>query len=368
MTTTGSWVMHRRIDGDYQLGGCMTTEGHAKAGKIDVHHHVLPPGYLAALDRRGLRHAGGGDIPFPEWDPEAAIEAMDRYGIQAAVASVASPGVWFGDAGLARSLARRCNEHLAGLVESHPGRFGAFASLPLPDTDGAVAEAAYALDTLGCDGVVLLGSVADRFLGDSEFDELMQELNRRKAVAFIHPHGHSSSRTLGLGFAGALFEFPVDTTRAVLNLVLSGTLERYPDIRWIVAHAGGAVPFLAWRFALADQHPMYQLRAPQGVLAYLRRLYFETALSPSPYAMKPVLDLAGPGHILFGSDYPWAPAPAVAAQVAQFERLPVFDPAVREAVARTNALALFPGLARRIAATSSWASDTPPPAITGTDG
>jgi predicted TIM-barrel fold metal-dependent hydrolase len=317
--------------------------------KIDVHQHVFPPEYLAALERMGVQEEGGG-IPFPHWSAAAAIETMDRFGIQAGVVSVSSPGVWFGDVAVARDLARLCNEYLAGLVREHPTRFGAFASLPLPDTGAAVAEAVYALDTLGCDGVNLLASVADRFLGDPEFEELMQELNRRKAVAFIHPNLHSTSQKLGLEIPGTLFEFIADTTRAVLNLVLSGTLERYPDIRWILSHAGGAVPFLAWRWTLAEHVPAFKAKVPKGVLTYLRRLYYDTTLSPSPYAMKPVMDLAGPSQILFGSDFPYAPPPVIAAEVEGLERLDVFDAVTRRAMEEANALALFPRLAAALPA------------------
>ena len=312
--------------------------------KIDVHHHVFPPEYLAALKRLGSKQEGGG-IPFPDWSVDMAIETMDRSGIQTAVASIGSPGVWFGDAAAARDLARLCNEYLVGLVKKYPGRFGSFATLPLPDTGAAIDEAVYALDTLRCDGINLLASVADRFLGDPEFEELMQELNRRKAVVFVHPNVHTTSRKLGLGFPEALFEFIADTTRAVLNLALSGTLERYPDIRWILSHAGGAVPFLAWRWTLADHDPHFGKRVPRGVLAYLRRLYYDTALSPSPYAMKPVMDLAGPTQIVFGSDYPYAAPNVVAAEVRELDGLDVFDAVTRPAMEETNALALFPRLA-----------------------
>jgi predicted TIM-barrel fold metal-dependent hydrolase len=175
--------------------------------RIDLHHHVFPPEYLAAIDRLGLTEAGGGGVAFLDWSPSASIEMMDRHGIQTPVVSVASPGVYFGDARFARDLARRCNEYSAGLVREHPERFGFFASVPLPATDDAIAEAAYALDTLKCDGLVLMGSVADRFLGDPEFEEFMRESDRRKTVVFTHPNVYSSSRQLGLKFPAALFEF-----------------------------------------------------------------------------------------------------------------------------------------------------------------
>jgi hypothetical protein len=194
--------------------------------RIDTHHHLFPPKYLATIEQHSVKAEGGG-IAFPEWSPAASLEIMDRYGIQTAILSVSSPGVYFGGA----KLARICNDYGAELVRNYPERFGYFASVPLPATGDAVAEAAYAYDTLNCDGIVLLGDVGDRFLGDPEFEELMQELNRRNAVVFVHPNVHSTSRQLGLKFPEALFEFLADTTRAVLNLTLSGTLERNPNIR-----------------------------------------------------------------------------------------------------------------------------------------
>jgi 6-methylsalicylate decarboxylase len=308
--------------------------------RIDVHHHAFPPEYLAATERLGLK-AGGG-IAFPDWSPTASIEIMDKHGIGAAILSLASPGVYFGDAVAARDLARGCNEYMASLVRERPDRFGFFAHVPLPSTSDAINETAHAFDTLKCDGIGLLGDVDDRFLGNPEFDELMQELDRRKAVVFIHPNVHSSSKQLGLKFPAALFEFLADTTRAVLNLALSGTLHRYREVRWILSHAGGAVACHAWRWALADRSPLVQKNAPNGVLSYLRQLYFDTALSPSPFAMKPVLDLAGPGHVLFGSDFPYVHGDVLDYEVEQLDELDVFDPPAREAMTNGNALKLFP--------------------------
>lgn len=316
--------------------------------RIDVHHHVFPPDYVAAMDRLGLKEAGG--VAFPDWSRAASIEMMDRQGIQTAIVSISSPGVYFGDAKFARDLARRCNEYSAELLRERPDRFGFFASVPLPAVDDAIAEAAYALDTLKCDGLVLMGSVADRFLGDSEFEQFMKELDSRKSVVFIHPNVHSSSSQLGLKFPTALFEFLADTTRAVLNLTLSGTLERYPNIRWILAHAGGAIPSQAWRWAVADHFPIVKENAPKGVLTYIRRLYFDTALSPSRCAMRPVLDLAGPKHIVFGSDFPYVNGDVLDFEIQQLDQLDVFDEATRSMVATQNVLELFPRLARKTAA------------------
>jgi predicted TIM-barrel fold metal-dependent hydrolase len=166
-----------------------------------------------------------------------------------------------------------------------------------------------------------------------------------KTVVFIHPNVHSSSRQLGLKFLAALFEFLADTTRAVLNLALGGTLHHYPNIRWILSHAGGAIPSHAWRWALADHSPIVSENAPKGVLTYIRQLYFDTALSPSRYAMRPVLDLAGPKHIVFGSDFPYVHGEVLDFEVEQFDQLDVFDEATKSLVAKQNALELFPRFA-----------------------
>src|SRR5262245_9890346 len=312
--------------------------------RIDTHHHVFPPEYLKALDRLGLREAGGGDVAFPDWSPEASIAMMDRYAVATAMVSISSPGVFFGDVRSASDLARICNEYMAQLAHKYPGRFGVLASVPLPDVKAAVAEAVYALDELRCDGIVSLGSVADKFLGDPQFEPFIQELNRRNAVVFIHPNVHSTSRQLGLKFPAALFEFLADTTRCALNLSLSGTLHRYPNIRWILAHAGGAVACHAWRWALADRTSVVKANAPDGVLSYIRRLYFDTALSPSCYAMRPVMDLAGPDHVLFGSDFPYVHGDVLDFEIRQLDELDVFDDAAREAMLRTNKMELFPQL------------------------
>ena len=163
--------------------------------RIDVHHHVLPPEYVAALARFGV--SGGGGVAFPRWDAASTLEMMDRQGIATAVTSVSAPGVHFGDDGAARSLARRCNELSARLVADHPTRFGAFAVLTLPDVKGALLELEHALDVLGLDGVVLLASQSDgRYLGDPLFDDLLAELDRRAAVVLVHPAVPKSSESL----------------------------------------------------------------------------------------------------------------------------------------------------------------------------
>lgn len=314
-------------------------------GRIDVHHHLIPPAFVQAMRDAGISMVAG--APLPAWTPEASIRVMDDNGIAVALTSLSAPGVYFGDIDKACRLARECNEYAREIGERHRGRFGSFAVLPMPSPEHACREAVYALDTLGADGIVLLGSTEGRFLGDPSFEELMAELDRRSAVVFVHPNLHASSVAISgdLDTPGWLLEFLCDTTRAATNLILKGVLERYPRIRWILAHAGGFLPYVAWRLSLSNLLPQYRDVAPQGFLTYARRFWYDTALSPSPYALAALRELVEPSHILFGSDYPFAPAPVTALQTKQLAELRQLDAATTAGVDRAHALALFPRLA-----------------------
>jgi predicted TIM-barrel fold metal-dependent hydrolase len=313
------------------------------ARRIDVHHHVIPPVVAKAMSLHGVTKVAGADLP--RWTARASIRTMDLYGVQTAVTSLSAPGVYFGDLAEACELARASNEFSARTALDHPGRFGWFAVLPMPFTAQACAEAVHALDVLHADGVVLLGSTEGVFLGDPRLDELMAELDRRAAVVFVHPNLHKTSTELDLATPGYLVEFLCDTTRAATNLILTGTLERYPRIRWILAHAGGFLPYIAWRLSLANDQLKLAKTVPKGMLHHIRSFYFDTALSPSLYAMAALRELVDPSHILFGSDYPFAPARAVGMQVKALESLRVFDPGDLAGINRDHALALFPRLA-----------------------
>lgn len=313
------------------------------ARRIDVHHHVIPPAVAKAMNRHGVTKVGGADLP--RWSVRASIGTMDLYGVQAAITSLSAPGVYFGDLGEACDLARVSNEFSAQMAQDHPGRFGWFAVLPMPFTAEACAEAVHALDVLKADGVVLLGSTEGVFLGDPRLEELMAELDRRQAVVFVHPNLHKTSTELDLATPGYLVEFLCDTTRAATNLILTGALERYPRIRWILAHAGGFLPYIAWRLSLANDQLKLAKTLPKGMLNSIRSFYFDTALSPSPVVMAALRELVDPSHILFGSDYPFAPARAVGMQVKALEASRVFDAQIRAGIDREHALALFPRLA-----------------------
>lgn len=322
----------------------------ARLQRIDVHHHIIPERYASALDDAGYAQVAG--VDRPPWSAELSLEVMDKHGIEMAIGSISAPGVHLGDDAKAANLARVCNEAAAELISQHPSRFGGFAVLPLPYVDGALSELEYALDTLGLDGVVLLASQSDgRYLGDPAFDELLAELDRRGTVTFIHPAIPASLPHIRVDIPVFAMEFTFDTTRAAFNLVYSGALERYPNIRFILSHAGGTVPYLAWRFGLLWlQDPKLAERAPKGGMHYLQQLYYDTALSANPHGLRSLCELVGPDRILFGSDYPFAPEPITGVTVEGVRTFDGFDEPAREQVERSNALRLLPSAARRVGA------------------
>ena len=310
--------------------------------RIDVHHHILPPDYVAEVggERIGALILAG---RVPEWSPQHSIDAMDRNGIATAISSISSPGLWFGDRDQTKALCRHCNDFAATIREGHPGRFGVFASLPLPDVDASLAEIAYALDDLKAYGIGLLTSYDDRYPGDPDFAPVFDELNRRGAVVYFHPTNAPCNQCQP-EIPAATLDFPFDTTRAIVSLLFSGTFTRCPDIRFIFSHAGGTVPFLAERIARLAARPEHKATLPNGVLPELARQFYDTALSANELAFASLLTLVAPEQVLFGSDYPFAPEATMTATVQGLAALGL-EPAVLQGIERDNALALFPHLA-----------------------
>lgn len=321
----------------------------SKPDRIDVHHHIVPPNYAALLRDKGIQPGG---IPLPDWGVRSASRLLRRNGIASAILSVSTQGVWFGDVPEARHWARRVNEYAAGIVADDPRRWGFFATLTLPDVNGAIAEATHALDVLGADGVVLLANNAGLYLGDPEFDQLLAFLHERKAVVFVHPGELPAEPVPGIPTFTA--DFLLDTTRAVTSLILSGAMERYDGIRWILAHAGGFVPYISHRILLTTlrEEPKWKLatlalnrrKAVEERMQVFRRFWFDIALSSTPAAFPSLLAVADPSRILYGSDFPFAPAAAVKYMRAEYEDIDL-DPTLRAGIDRRNAEALFPRLA-----------------------
>lgn len=312
------------------------------ASRIDVHHHVLPEFYREAQIAAGF--TGTAYRGFPDWSVEDSLALMDAHRIRSAILSYTTPGIWFGDAAQTRDLARRCNDLLAGLAGDHPERFGGFAMLPLPDIDASLAEIGRALDELGLDGVTLLTSVDERYVGHPDFEPVYAELDRRGAVAFIHPTYPPGTEARGWDIPRQMIDFPFETTRAAGNLVLNGVMERMPGIRFILSHAGGTLPFLAHRIAIFDYLPRFRESCPEGAMAYVKRFWFDTALSGDAVPLAALESIADPARILFGTDYPYVTGEVVAKETAGFDGWDGFDDGARAAIDRANAEALFPRL------------------------
>ncbi|WP_030620327.1 amidohydrolase family protein [Streptomyces fulvoviolaceus] len=312
----------------------MTTAPH----RVDVHQHIVPPFYRDLLTKAGIADAGGRALP--DWSPEAALELMDLLGTATAIVSVSTPGTGFlTEPGEAAALARQLNGFSASLTAEHPGRFGYFATLPMPDAAASAAEAARALDELGADGVTLLANNQGTYLGAGGQDELWRTLDERGAVVFVHPADLPAPAVDGIPPFAA--DFLLDTTRAAYLLVRNGIVRTYPNIRFILSHAGGFVPYASHRMAAAIAGDTG--RSPLDTLDDFRGFYFDTALSSSPAALPTLLAFARPGHVLFGSDWPFAPTPA--GQYFAVGLDTEVAPGTLQSVNRTNAEALFPLLA-----------------------
>lgn len=305
----------------------MITADAAPNWRVDVHHHVVPPEYQDS------------SMPIKIPGTEAQLRSMDTWKIRSAITSL-TPRVVLKNLHRLREVARSCNEFQARMMQAHPSRFGSFALLPLPDVDDALKELTYALDTLHLDGVGLFSSVNDRYLGDPLFAPVFDELNRRKAVVFIHPTHCEAPEHTRLHAPPFVVEYMFDTTRAVVNLVFSGTLKRCPDIRFILAHGGGTVPFLAQRISMLEGHR--QAKNVRDVIPTLRALYYEIASTTAGYALRSLQELVHPTHILWGSDLPFVYGERLQEEVDHWEAYNGFDATGRSAVEQQNALRLFP--------------------------
>lgn len=278
--------------------------------RIDVHAHFVPDFYHELALAAGIQHPDG--MPaWPQWSKAAALATMDRLHIQTAMLSISSPGLFLGEEADFSQLARQVNDAGAALVRAHPTRFGLFASLPLPDMAAALAEVRYAYDTLRTDGIVLLTNYQGTYLGDPRLDLLLAELDKRRAVVFLHPTAPFGPSSLTLGYPVPLLEFMFETTRAVTHLLLQRVPARYPGIRWIVPHAGAALPVLLDRVAGLAAAMQLNAPSPAELLAAFRSFYFDLAGTPLPHTLPALRTLADPAHLLYGSDYCFEAEPLV---------------------------------------------------------
>ena len=305
--------------------------------RIDVHQHILPPFWVDQLRTRDLIRRR-----WP-WSPQSAIEFMDGRNIQTGVVSLPPPALSEWTLASRPDIARRVNDYTAEVVREHRQRFGFFATLPLPDIDGSLEELTYTFDTLKADGVIVLSNYDDQYPAAVAFEPLWQELDRRAAVVFIHPT-FPAIRELKLTRA-PIVDFPFDTTRTAVNLVLSGVLSRYPAIKFILSHAGGFLPYAVDRFASMASEDSGNKVSSEEFLAIFRRFYFDTALSSSTFTLSCLTIFAERSHILYGSDFPYVPTDEH--YTPNLDSSMVLTQQSKAAIARDNAEVLFPRFGSR---------------------
>jgi len=320
--------------------------------RIDVHSHIWPPKYVSIAKQNNVTI-----IPNNGWSVEKALEDMDQAGTASALTSVTAPGLWLGNKDASREAARESNTYAAELIRDHPGRFGMFAAVPLPDVDGSLLEVEYAFDTLKADGICLFTVYEDRFLGHPAFTPILEELNRRKAIVYTHPKEADCCVNIVPGIPATMIEYGTNTTRTIANLIFSGATTRFPDIQWIFSHAGGTTPFLIDRFLSGTAEEVVPgivtkgaggtgvvgsnrpANVPNGVLYELRKMYYDTAQTANPIAMKALRTLVPVSQIVFGTDFPFRTAVETSNGLTTCG---VFNAQELEAIDRGNALRLLP--------------------------
>jgi predicted TIM-barrel fold metal-dependent hydrolase len=310
------------------------------ATRLDLHHHYCSPEWLAALTQHHKTYDFPGLDVISGWSAKAAIDAMDKAGVATSVLSTTTPGIWFGNAAETRRLARSMNDYGASLVRDHKSRYGLFGVLPLPDVQASLAEIPYVMDTLKADGIGVLSSYGNKWLGDPSFEPIWAELNHRKAVVFSHATAPDCCKVLVPHIEATTIELNTDTARTIIDLIETGAAERYPDIRFIFSHAGGTIAALAGRYLrkqLAPQTLASQV-APDSRLGHLRRFYYDTAGSANIVNLQALKMLVPVSQFVFGTDYPWAQPAEIVAGLNQSG----LTPDEIRAINRDNALRLLP--------------------------
>jgi predicted TIM-barrel fold metal-dependent hydrolase len=311
---------------------------HISSRGVDIHHHFLPTFFVEVLTRSG--HPVAAQAKALAWSPEKSLAMMDEAGIETSILSLSLPGASFTGAAGPPALAQRCNEYAARMITDYPGRFGAFASIPMLNVEAALEQVEHALDRLKLDGVMLLTNVRGRYLGEPDFDPVLEELNRRKAVVFLHPNWAPSP-----GF-NDFVEFPHEVTRALASLTASGGIERYTRIRYILAYGGGTIPFIASRVTVVMMDVFGSFL--KTMVRYLKRLRtmqrmnYDLTASMDRYAWLALYGHTKPSRIMMGSNFPWTSPSTFAQQQAQLRAVEELDHAWIESIERDNSLKLFP--------------------------
>ncbi|MHA2357341.1 MAG: amidohydrolase family protein [Candidatus Heimdallarchaeaceae archaeon] len=322
---------------------------------IDLHHHLIPSFYVKSLVKKGITELSG--VPIPTYNSEECLKDMDKVGIDKAILSIPASGLNIKDNEFFQDLIRKANTFLADMIQKNPTRFGALASIPLPNIDGAFTELEYALDELHLDGVVLLSNSDGMYLGDPELEGFFAELNRRKTVVFIHPDDPPFAGMKKPDVPVVHLEWPFDTTRAVANMVYSGVLDRNPNIKFILPHGGGAVPYLAWRISILEYRQrdkvkklqsLYDLiirkQGPATGLRLLKNMYYDTTAVTTPSSLRTLKEFLEPSHIVLGTDLGAAPRLMASLVLNDLKSFDGFNEDDLRTIARKGALELFPRL------------------------
>jgi predicted TIM-barrel fold metal-dependent hydrolase len=317
-------------------------------GLIDFHHHARPAAFFDALMDSGRVSMGGRPFP-PTWSMAKALDVMDRTGIATAVVSAPDADLLYRDRPIALRLSRLLNELFAETIQSRPDRFGAFASLPMPHLDDSLEEVAFALDELQLDGVMLSTSYDGKYLGSADFDAMLKELDQRRVAIFVHPVTPVGLKLLALDFPASLLEYAFDTTRCIANLLHHRVPARFPNLRFIFSHAGGALPYLLNRMSLMEYfltpgHILEVTLDRNDIQRGLRSFYYDTALSATDPVFALLKQVVGVDRLVFGSDYPQVPDDFVTATANALRDSKEMTEAERRLVAHENSLVLVPRL------------------------
>lgn len=328
-----------------------TAPGHGadapRPGLIDVHSHMMPDFYVAAAKAQGASDHPEGMPAWPSWDIDSHLQMMDQEGIDVSMLSIPNK-VHYGDDEAARALSRQINEFGAQLVAAHPNRIGVFASLPVPDIDGALTELSYAYDELGVDGVLLNTNMSGLYLGDERLRPLLTELDRRNAVVSVHPIAPPNAESVCCGRPSPMIEYLFDSARTFADLLFTDSVTDFPNIRWIVTHAGGVLPLLSDRMEWFRGLVMKPEEPTVPFAEQLATLFYDLAGTPFPTQVPALTHLTGTKQrLLYGSDYCWTQPAGVHSQLSTIDQAtPPWDFPDWRTLTTANARRMFPRLAQ----------------------
>ena len=309
---------------------------------VDFHAHPVTDAFRRAMDQLGIDVIAEDGFPLPAWTAEDHLSFMDEAGIDLAVLSAPVPHLFNGDADQARAAVRAVNEETAAIVRQHPDRFDFVSLAPLPDVEGALAETAYAMDILGAAGMKVATNMGGVYLGDKSMDPVLEEWNRRKALVIIHPcRARLRPENAITGSVAAIYEYPADTTRAVLNMMANRVMTRFPDIRWLVPHCGSFLPYMLQRFTgVSGILASLGMMETVDVRAEFDRLWFDISGDPEPTHLDMLRMTASDDRIVFGTDFPNSPAKVILAKKKHFDENTAYDD-IRARIYSENAARLL---------------------------